>query len=119
MPQRNEPTPGEGTEMVEDDEEVVECKQGDHLSDLDELTRRALSMFSTIRGKVGDLERAESDIKRFELSIESERKRLQKNLESAKGALRNARVQMGVELAKVDQAGFEQVAKILKEANNA
>jgi hypothetical protein len=95
------------------------CKKGDHVSDLDEGAKLFLSTFATIKGKVDDLARAESDIKRFELSIESERKRLQKNLENAKVGLRNARVQMGVELSKVDAPGFGKVAQMIKDDNLA
>jgi hypothetical protein len=109
-------------ELGPDDELATEeeaCDKGDHISDLDEHTKRFLSTFSTIRSKVDDVARAESDIKRFELSIEAERKRLQKNLDSAKLGLRQARIQMAVELAKVDAPGFGAVAEVVKEGNGA
>lgn len=107
------------TELDEDliGEEVV-CDQR-HLDDLDDQAKAFLSTFTTIRSKITDLERAESDLKRFELSIESERKRLAKQLESAKLALRNARIQMAVELQKVDGAGFAKAAEVVKEGNRA
>jgi len=106
------------TEMVGDEEDEETCGR-DHLEDLDEPIKRFMSVFSTIRSKNDDLVRAESDIKRFELSIEQERKRLQKTFEAAKVALRNARVQMGVELAKVDAVGFAKVSQMIKDDNNA
>jgi hypothetical protein len=106
------------TEMV-GDEEVEEVCNEQHLADLDATTNAVLTTFSTIRSKTDDLVRAESDIKRFELSIEQERKRLQKTFEAAKVALRNARVQMGVELAKIDAAGFAKVSQMIKDDNNA
>ena len=90
-----------------------ECKE-QHLADLDENAKRFLSMFSTIRGKIEDLARAESDLRRFELSIEQDRKRLQKTLESAKLGLRNARIQMGVELEKLDAPGFSKITDLIK-----
>lgn len=114
MPQNK----GEGTEQDEQAEEEV-CDKGDHLSDLDEQTKCFLATFSTIRSKVNDVSRAESDLRKFELSIESERKRLQKNIDSAKLGLRNARVQMVVELTKVDGHGFTAVADIIKGGNSA
>ena len=95
------------------------CKQGDHLSDLDAQTKLFISVFATVRSKTEDLARARSDAQKFELSIEAERKRLQKNLENAKLGLRNARVQMSVELAKVDPVGFEKVAQLVKEVEGA
>jgi len=101
------------TEMVEHDPAEVECSEH-HVADLDEATKRFLSTYSTIRGKIDDLARAESDIKRFELSIEQERKRLQKTLDSARLALKNARVQIAVELSKLDAAGFGQIADLVK-----
>lgn len=97
-------------------QEEATCTES-HVDDLDEGSRRFLSMFSTVRSKVEDVAKAESDIKRFELSIEQERKRFQKQLESAKVALKNARVQVGVELSKVDQAGFSKVAQLIKDDN--
>jgi hypothetical protein len=108
---------GEETERFE--EEVEEVCEKNHLDDLDDQTKAFLATFSTIRSKISDLERAESDLKRFELSIEADRKRLQKQLEGAKLALRNARVQIAVELQKVDGAGFAKVADLVKEANRA
>lgn len=108
--------PEETTQPVE--EEVIECEE-QHVADLDEHIRRFMSTFGTIRSKLQDLERAESDIKRFELSIEQERKRLQKSLETAKEGLRGARVQMAVELAKLDAAGFSEVAQLVKGKQNA
>ena len=44
---------------------------------------------------------------------------LQKHLEGAKLALRNARIQMAVELQKVDGIGFTKAADLIKEANRA
>jgi len=102
---------GEETEQVEDEVEVCTLA---HLEDLDAQAKQYLATFSTIRGKVDDLTRAESDLRRFELSIEQERKRLQKTLEAAKLSLRNARIQMGVELAKVDPVGFSQISELVK-----
>lgn len=90
-----------------------ECQE-QHVSDLDEAAKRFLTTFSTIRSKIDDLARAESDIKRFELAIEQDRKRLAKTLEAAKAALRNARVQMAVELSKLDGAGFSKIADQVK-----
>jgi len=101
------------TELDPEEEGEESCGRN-HTDELDEQTKAALTTFATIRGKVEDLARAESDPKRFELSIESERKRLQKNLESAKLSLRNARIQMAAELAKVDAAGFSHVASDMK-----
>lgn len=102
-------------------EEVEEghkpCKKN-HLEELDDQAKIFLSTFSNIRSKIEDLARAESDIKRFELSIESERKRLQKQCDAAKLGLRNARVQVVVELQKVD-GHFTKVAELVKEANRA
>src|SRR5574339_214350 len=108
--QHNEET--EPVNAVEDQEEV-ECSE-QHVADLDEAAKRFLTTFSTIRSKIDDLARAESDIKRFELSIEQDRKRLAKTLETAKVALRNARVQMAVELSKLDGAGFAKIADQVK-----
>ena len=108
---------GEGTEQFEDEGEAI-CEKG-HLDELDDQTKAFLSTFTTIRSKISDLERAESDLKRFELSIEAERKRLAKQLDSAKLALRNARIQMAVELQKTDGVGFTDVANIVKERNRA
>lgn len=105
----------EETDQVTD-EEVLDCKLP-HVDELDEPTKRFMSVFATIRSKNEDLARAESDIKRFELSIESDRKRLQKTLEAAKVGLRNARVQMAVELEKLDAAGFTNVSKVVKDLN--
>jgi hypothetical protein len=99
-------------------EEVEECTE-QHLADLDGQARAFLSTFTTIRSKITDLERAESDLKRFELSIESERKRLAKQVEGARLALRNARIQMAVELAKTDGVGFTKAADLIKEENRA
>ena len=110
--------PQEETEPETEVEEET-CEKGDHLSDLDEVTQRFISMFSTVRSKIEDLARAESDVKRFELSIESERKRLQKMLETAKVSLKNARIQMAAELAKADTAGFSKIAELVKEAQSA
>ena len=107
-----EPT-GEGTEQVQDEEEV-ECSEA-HLADLDETTRRFLQIFSTIRSKLQDMERAQSDISRFALSIEQQRKQLEKNLDSASTALKNARIQMSVELGKLDPNGFTVMTQLLKE----
>lgn len=108
---------GEETEQFEEEAEEVCTEQ--HLADLDDQAKAFLSTFTTIRSKISDLERAESDLKRFELSIESERKRLAKQLDSAKLALRNARVQMAVELTKVDGVGFAKAAEVVKEGNRA
>jgi hypothetical protein len=99
------------------EEKEVDCQE-DHVADLDEPTRRFLSTYSTIRSKIDDLARAESDVKRFELSIEQDRKRLQKTLEAARLALKNARVQMATELGKIDAAGFAEVANIIKAKEN-
>lgn len=109
---------GEETEQFE--EEVVEeaCEKN-HIDDLDDQAKAFLSTFTTIRSKIADLERAESDLKRFELSIEADRKRLQKQLDGAKLALRNARIQMAVELTKVDGIGFTKAAELVKEGNRA
>ena len=108
---------GEETEEVD---EVIEepCKK-DHVEELAEPTKRFMSVFMTIQNKTEDLARAESDIKRFELSIEADRKRLQKTLEGAKLGLRQARIQMGVELAKLDASGFSKISQMLKDDNNA
>lgn len=95
------------------DAEVEVCNEA-HLDDLDPQTKAVLTTFSTIRSKIDDLARAESDVKRFELSIEQERKRLQKTLEAAKASLRNARIQMGAELAKIDPSGFAQISELVK-----
>jgi len=108
---------GEETEEV--DQEVEEVCTEQHLSDLDDQAKDFLATFATIRSKISDLERAESDIKRFELSIETDRKRLQKQLEGARLALRNARIQMAVELTKVDGVGFSGAAEVIKEGNRA
>ncbi len=108
---------GEETEQVEEEAEETCTEQ--HLSDLDDQAKIFLSTFTTIRSKITDLERAESDLKRFELSIESERKRLVKQLEGARLALRSARIQMAVELTKTDGAGFAKAAEVIKEANRA
>ena len=97
--------------------EVEEACTEQHLADLDDQAKAFLSTFTTIRSKITDLERAESDLKRFELSIEADRKRLQKQLDSARLALRNARIQMAVELSKVDGGGFGRVAEVVKEEN--
>jgi hypothetical protein len=99
-------------------EEADVCTQT-HVEELDDQAKQMLSTFSTVRSKLQDLERAESDIKRFELSIEADRKRLQKQLEAAKLGLRNARIQMAVELQKVDGTGFTKAADVVKEANRA
>lgn len=112
MPDPNDETPH--TEMVDEAVEV-ECEK-DHVEDIDSDAKVFLTTFETVRAKLEDLARAESDIKRFELSIEADRKRLQKQLESAKIGLRNARVQMGAELAKLDTVGFSNAAKLIKEA---
>lgn len=112
MPQKNAlPHTEEGP--LDEQEPCTE----NHVADLDEGARRFLSMFSTVRGKVEDLARAESDLKRFELSIDQERKRLQKSVESAKVALKNARIQVGVELEKVDAAGFSKAYQLIKDEN--
>ena len=103
-------------EELEDD--IEPCKES-HVGDLDAQTKQILSTFSTIRSKISDLERAESDLKRFELSIEQDRKRLAKQRDTARQALRNARVQMAVELQKVDGIGFAKAADLIKEANRA
>jgi hypothetical protein len=109
--------PNEPLEETEQDQDEIDrtCDQ-QHLDDLDDQARAMLSTFSTVRSKLQDLERAESDIKRFELSIEADRKRLQKQLEAAKLGLRNARVQMAVELQKADGVGFTKVADLIKQA---
>lgn len=106
------------TEMVGEDEADLACEK-DHVEDIDSEAKIFLSTFSTIRSKLDDVARAESEIKRFELSLEAERKRLQKQLEAAKTGLRNARVQMGVELGKLDAAAFSKISQMLKEGNNA
>ncbi len=72
----------EETEVEFDQEPQEECKLT-HVDELDDATRRFMSVFATIRSRGEDLGRAESDIKRFELSIEADRKRLQKSLEAA------------------------------------
>lgn len=108
---------GEETEQFE--EEVEEVCTEQHLVDLDDQAKAFLSTFTTIRSKISDLERAESDLKRFELSIEADRKRLAKQLDGARLALRNARIQMAVELTKVDGIGFAKAAEIVKEGNRA
>ena len=77
------------------------------------------NLFTTIRSKIDDVTRAESEVKRFELSIDGERKRLQKTLEAAKLGLKNARIQMAVELQKVDGVGFTKAAELVKEVNRA
>lgn len=100
-------------ETTSEEVEVIECQE-QHLADLDASAKCFLATFSTIRGKVDDLARAESDLKRFELSIEQDRKRLQKNLEAAKLALRNARVQMAAELEKLDASGFSKITEFVK-----
>ena len=107
----------EETEEVQD--EVDRTCDEQHVNDLDDQAKAFLSTFTTIRSKITDLERAESDLKRFELSIESDRKRLAKQLEGAKLALRNARIQMAVELTKVDGVGFTKAAEVVKEGNRA
>jgi hypothetical protein len=88
-----------------------------HVIDLDDGSKRFLSMFATIRSKVDDLARAQSDAQRFELSIEGERKKLQKRIEESKLSLRNARIQVGVELAKVDEIGFSKILEMIKVDN--
>jgi len=108
---------GEETEQFE--EEVEEVCTEQHLADLDDQAKTFLSTFTTIRSKITDLERAESDLKRFELSIEADRKRLQKQLDGARLALRNARIQMAVELTKIDGIGFTKAADLIKEGNRA
>jgi len=108
---------GEETEQVEEEAEEVCTEQ--HLSDLDDQAKAFLATFATIRSKISDLERAESDLKRFELSIEADRKRLQKQLDGARLALRNARIQMAVELTKVDGVGFTKAAELVKDGNRA
>lgn len=94
-----------------------ECNEH-HVADLDPAAKLFLTTFTTIRSKIDDLVRAESDLKRFELSLEAERKRLQKNLESAKLSLRNARIQMGAELAKADPAGFTKIDQAIRDHNS-
>jgi hypothetical protein len=106
------------TEMVSDEEEEVACTKN-HVEELDAPTKVIMSVFATIRSRIDDLIRAESDLKRFELSIEQERKRLSKTLENAKVGLRNARVQMAAELEKADSAGFAKAAALVKEAHGA
>jgi hypothetical protein len=106
---------GEETEQFEEEAEEVCTEQ--HLADLDDQAKAFLATFTTIRSKITDVERAESDLKRFELSIEADRKRLQKQLDGARVALRNARIQMAVELAKADEVGFSKAAEIVKEGN--
>lgn len=108
---------GEETEQFEEEAEEVCTEQ--HIADLDDQAKAFLSTFTTIRSKISDVERAESDLKRFELSIEADRKRLQKQVESSKLALRNARIQMAVELQKVDGVGFTKAADIVREGNRA
>ncbi len=112
----SDPLSEEGTIEEVDQDDV--CGQN-HVDDLDDQSKQMLATFSTVRSKIQDLERAESDQKRFELSIESERKRLQKTVEAAKLGLRNARIQMAVELQKVDGVGFAKAADLVKEANRA
>ena len=109
---------GEETEQFEEDVDEKTCAE-QHVADLADSTKRFMSVFMTIQNKTEDLARAESDIKRFELSIEADRKRLQKTLEGAKLGLRQARIQMGAELAKLDVAGFSKMAQLLKDENNA
>lgn len=101
-----------------EEEEAEEVCTEQHLADLDDQAKAFLSTFTTIRSKITDVERAESDLKRFELSIEADRKRLQKQLETAKLGLRNARIQVVVELSKVD-GHFVKVSELVKEANRA
>lgn len=115
MPQK---AADQGDDLTDNDNAPAECQE-QHLDDLDQGAKTVLSTFATIRSKIDDLARAESDIKRFELSIEQDRKRLQKALEAAKTALRNARVQMATELAKVDAAGFAQAAELVKSKETA
>ncbi len=114
-----DPRPSNEDTEVEFDDEVDHTCEKNHLDELDDQAKAILSTFTTIRSKIEDLSRAESDFKRFELSIELERKRLTKAIESAKGALRNARVQMAVELQKVDGVGFTKAADLIKEINRA
>ncbi len=116
MPDLNETTHTEKVEV--EDELEVDCEK-DHVEDIDKDARIILSTFSTIRSKMEDVARAESDLRRFELSIDAERKRLQKNFEGAKAGLKGARVQMAAELAKLDAVGFGKVAQIVKEAFGA
>lgn len=104
----------EETEEIQD--EVDRTCEEQHLADLDDQTKAFLSTFTTIRSKITDVERAESDLKRFVLSIEADRKRLQKQLETAKLGLRNARIQIVVELSKAD-GHFTKVAELVREAN--
>jgi hypothetical protein len=113
MPQDEETVAGDH----EVDEEVTCDEQ--HVADLDDQAKVMLSTFTTVRSKIQDVLRAEAGIKSFELSIEADRKRLQKSLEAAKLGLRNARVQMAVELEKVDGIGFMKAADRIKEANRA
>ena len=108
--------PAEGT--VQEEQEVEVCDQN-HIEDLDAQAKTFLSTFTTIRSKIDDVTRAESEVKRFELSIDGERKRLQKTLEAAKLGLKNARIQMAVELQKVDGVGFTKAAELVKEVNRA
>lgn len=113
MPQKDgKPEDGEVVEEIE------ECDE-QHVADLDEPSRRFLATFTTIRSKLDDLSRAESELSRFELSIESQRKLLRKNAEAARLALRNARIQMGAELAKADAAGFSQISELIKNREGA
>jgi hypothetical protein len=102
---------------VDQDEELACDEQ--HVADLDDQAKVMLSTFTTVRSKIQDVLRSEAAIKSFELSIEADRKRLQKSLEAAKLGLRNARVQMAVELEKVDGIGFMKAADLIKEANRA
>jgi hypothetical protein len=106
------------TDDEQPDIDQEECDE-QHVTDLDDGSKRFLSMFSTIRSKVDDLARAQSDAQRFELSIEVERKKFQKRVEDSKLALRNARVQIGVELAKVDEIGFSKILELIKGDNAA
>lgn len=112
MPLKENQTDDEVPEV--DEEECVE----QHVADLDAAAKLFLTTFTTIRSKIDDLSRAHSDLQRFELSLEAERKRLQKNLESAKLSLRNARIQMGAELAKTDPAGFTKIDQLIREHNS-
>jgi len=107
----------EETKRFKDEDEEACTKN--HIEELDDQAKNLLSTFTTIRSKITDLERAESDLKRLELSIEADRKRLQKQLEAAKLGLRNARIQMAVELQKIDGVGFTKAADLVKEVNRA
>lgn len=117
MPQKGEYEPDDISTAEGDVAQEDGACEDQHVADLDDGSKRFLSMFATIRSKVDDLARSQSDIQRFELSIDGERKRLVKQVETAKLALRNARIQIGAELAKVDAAGFEKVLQIVKDAN--